>query len=285
MCRGLGRVQLRTLRVMRPGRYFTTDVLARAVYDHAPVHVSAADAPTVAELTSIRRALSGLEKIGRVHRHGRQWTRDRGRVLKDKIRVNHYLRSVPSRPVEVFEYESAILVFAIPANRHLSQWLLGKPNAVLELSRMWAPDGHAPNLLTRALAQAIRMLRQKHPQCEALISYADPNNGHHGGVYRAACWVPLGCADETRYYSAPDGTPVSRRRFHSGSKGRDSKAAIAAAGYIEERRPSKLRFAKGLTPTARQLIAKKVSGTAPAEAAALVANATSSGHLRNAKPR
>jgi hypothetical protein len=257
MCRGLGKTQLRLLRMMRGGRYFDVRTLASHVYNHRPAHITNADPPTTAQLVAVRRALASLAKLGRVHRDGRKWTRDRRRVLDDTIRRNHYLGSMPTRPVMHFEHDGAVLIFALPGNKNLSQWLLGKPNAVLELSRMWAPSGHRPNLLTEAMARAIAVIRREHPQCEAIISYSDPNVGHSGGTYRAASWVALGEADEDRYYTTPNGRPVSRRRFHSGSNGRDTKAEIKAAGYIEERRAPKLRFAFGLTRQARRAIERK----------------------------
>jgi hypothetical protein len=187
------------------------------------------------------------------------WTANRDRSLADQLRQNHYLRSVPTRPVLYFEHDGAVVCFAVPANKNVSTWLLGKPNAVLELARLWAPDGHRPNLLTEALAAAISELRRQQPECEALISYADPNSGHIGGVYRAASWVALGQADETRYYKDPNGRPVSRRKFHSGSVSYSRKDAITAAGFSEHKLPPKLRFARPLTRAARRAISERAS--------------------------
>jgi hypothetical protein len=188
-----------------------------------------------------------------------KWTVNQSRWLADQLRQNHYLKSVPTRPVLYFEYHSAIVCFAIPANRNISNWLLGKPGAVLELSRLWAPDGHRPNLLTEALAGAVTALRQQHPQCEALISYADPNAGHGGGVYRAASWVPLGRIDECRDFRAPEGgRSVGRRSFHSGSNSlRESE--IISRGYVKIQGERKFRFARGLTRAARRAIAIKAA--------------------------
>jgi hypothetical protein len=156
---------------------------------------------------------------GRINRCPNKWTGNKSRWLADQLRRNHYLRSVPTRPVLYFEYDSAIVCFAVPANRNISTWLLGKPNAVLELARLWAPDGHRSNLLTEALAAAIASLRKRRPDCEALISYADPAAGHSGGVYRAASWVALGQVDDCRAFrDRATGRVATRRSFHSGPK-------------------------------------------------------------------
>jgi hypothetical protein len=43
------------------------------------------------------------------------------------------------------------VVFAIAANKNKSNWPLDKPNAVFELARLWAPDGHQA-MLTEAIS-------------------------------------------------------------------------------------------------------------------------------------
>jgi hypothetical protein len=188
-----------------------------------------------AEHSSVCRALATLEKRRIVFRNGRQWTREQPRVIRDRIAKNHYLKSTPTRPVFWFEYQGAMMCFASPAGRNVSLSLTGKPNAVLELSRLWAPDNHEPNLLTRAISEAIKALRKAHPQCEAIIAYSDPAECHHGGIYRAASWVQIGETD-------------GRQRVN---------------GYGDRRhgRP-KARFARGLTRAARRAIAARATATA-----------------------
>jgi hypothetical protein len=256
--RGLGRIQRTALQVLLDGHWHTTPAIAVRIYGHKP-HVTTTAMPTPSQMVATRRALSALARAGLVYCVSGQptrWTASRDRHLADQLRRGHYLQSVPTRPVMYFEHDGAVVCFAVPANRNISTWLLGKPNSVLELSRLWAHDGHAPNLLTKALGAAISELRRKHPQCEALISYADPNVGHNGNVYRAASWVDLGPVKESRYYRDANGKPVSRRAFNGRIPCR--KSAIEAAGYSEEQARPKRRFARGLTRSARKLIDIKV---------------------------
>jgi hypothetical protein len=173
--------------------------------------------------------------------------------LRLQLIKHHYTHSVPSGKSWYFSVDTAIVCFAIPPNPYISRYLLGEPNKVLELSRLWAPDGHEPNLLTHAISKAVGQLRRVARPYEALVSYADPNVGHEGFVYRAASWVPLGQSEEARYYADADGQVVARRKFHSGGRSL-TKAEILARGYRELKRPGKLRFAKGLTPRARRAI-------------------------------
>lgn len=171
---------------------------------------------------------------------------------KELIRANHYTRTVPSGKSHYVRFGAALVVWSIPANKNLARFILRDGGTVWELSRLWAPDGHAPNLLTQAISAAVKVIaRLENP--DALVSYADPNAGHKGGVYRAASWIYHGRSEEVRTYRAPDGSTVSRRAFHSGPKGL-KKAEIEAQGYLELKLPGKERFVRPLTKrAARQL--------------------------------
>lgn len=171
----------------------------------------------------------------------------------DLIKANHYSRSVPSGKTLAYAFGDAYVLFSIPANKNISRYLTGKENSVWELSRMWAPDGHEPNLLTMAISRAVKQFKAEVPSCIALVSYADPNVGHEGHVYKAASWVYKGQCEESRYYRDKKGVTISRRAFHSGSKGM-TKAEIESLGYVQLKMPGKHRFAKGLNKLGRRLI-------------------------------
>jgi hypothetical protein len=59
-----------------------------------------------------------------------------------------------------------------------------------ELTRV-AMDRHDVEV-TRVVAEAIRLLKQSNPGLRLLISFADPNRGHHGGIYQGGNWVYVG---------------------------------------------------------------------------------------------
>ncbi len=171
---------------------------------------------------------------------------------KTVFRSWHYAKSVPSGKTHYLFYEGVFFSFSIPANKNISTFLIGEPNCVWELSRMWANDGHADNALTAALKKAVAKFRSLEPAVHALVSYADPNVGHHGGIYRAASWVATGQSEEARYYrNARTGLVVSRRKFHSNGT-HLNKPEILALGFEEMKLPGKIRFAKGLTEIARK---------------------------------
>lgn len=176
--------------------------------------------------------------------------------MKQTIVDNHYTHSVPSGKSWYFHFDGAIIVFSIPANKNISNWLLGESNAVIELSRLWAPDGHRSSLLTEVISRSISAMRPAWGRgVKALISYADPNVGHEGFVYKAASWTCLGVSEESRYYRQGEQV-VSRRKFHSGSNGK-TKSEISELGYTQIKLPGKIRYAKGLTKSSRRKIISK----------------------------
>ena len=168
------------------------------------------------------------------------------------IKDHHYTRSVPSGKSYYVKYDDAIVVWSIPANYNIARFVLGwEGGTVWELSRLWAPDGHRPSLLTEAISAALKVLRREET-VDAVVSYADPNAGHHGGVYRAASWIYHGQSEESRVYvSKETGEHVSRRAFHSGKRGL-KKAEIEALGYAQLKLPGKERFVRPLSRRARR---------------------------------
>lgn len=177
---------------------------------------------------------------------------DERNQAKETIKGHHYTGSVPSGKSYYIRFGDAIVVWSIPANKNISRFILGWDGCVWELSRLWAPDGHDPNLLTQAISAAVKMITHLEKP-DALVSYADPNAGHHGGVYKAASWIYHGKSAETRTYRSPDGATVSRRAFHSGRKGL-RKAEIEALGYKEMKLPGKERFVRPISKRAVRVL-------------------------------
>ncbi len=167
----------------------------------------------------------------------------------------HYAKSVPSGKSWYFRHKSAIVVWSIPANRNIGRFLangITPELKVLELSRLWAPDGHERNLLTSAISKAVRAIVEAEKP-DALVSYADPNVGHLGGVYRAASWIKHGVCEESRAYRDASGNVIARRAFHSGSKAM-RKSEIEALGFKELKVPGKIRFVKAISHRAKRVL-------------------------------
>lgn len=178
------------------------------------------------------------------------------RAAIETLISNHYAHSVSSGKSFYFSFEDSIVVYSIPPNKNIAPFLLGRAAQVWELSRLWAPDGHRKNLLTMAISESLKEFLKLNSDVEAVVSYADPNVGHNGGVYRAASWIYTGQVEESRYYVDTSGQVVSRRKFHSGNR-HMVKSEILALGYSEIKCPGRHRYVKPITKKARKIIEGK----------------------------
>ena len=184
------------------------------------------------------------------------------KAVQDIICEKHYTRSVSSGKSYYLRYDTpfdeAFVVWSLPANPFISKHLFKQPGwRIWELTRLWAPDGHLPNLLTQAISIAVNYLQRLEPTVDAVISYADPTAGHHGGVYRAASWLHHGTSEETRGWRHRDGGPfVARRAFHAG-RNFLRKPEIEALGYVQHTLPGKERFVRCLSRRAKRAIQVK----------------------------
>lgn len=82
------------------------------------------------------------------------------------------------------------------------------PVEVAELSRVALGDHQTP--VSRILAIALRMFAKHAPGIRLVASFADPSEGHHGGIYQAAGWVYTGQSRATDQFLR-DGRWVHRR--------------------------------------------------------------------------
>src|SRR5690606_39175991 len=72
---------------------------------------------------------------------------------------------------------------------------IGKPyglkqTEVCELTRVAMRNHVTP--VSRILRFAIKFLKQRSPGIKLLVSYADPGQDHHGGIYQASNWIYTG---------------------------------------------------------------------------------------------
>jgi len=115
----------------------------------------------------------------------------------------HYSKRMPMPPfVRVGAWEDGkfigCVLFARGANQNL-----GKPYGLTqtectELVRV-ALTKHRSEV-SRVVAIAIRFLRKHSPGLRLLVSYADPAEGHHGGIYQAGGWLYCGRSEQATQY-------------------------------------------------------------------------------------
>jgi len=107
----------------------------------------------------------------------------------------HYSKCMPSGKlvkIGVWEFGKfiGVVIFGNGANHNMSKAYNLKQNEACELVRI-ALNKHK-NAVSRISALAIKFLTNKNPGLRLIISYADPEQGHHGGVYQAGNWFYKG---------------------------------------------------------------------------------------------
>jgi hypothetical protein len=115
----------------------------------------------------------------------------------------HYSQSMPvGKTVKIGAWESGnfigVVIFAYGANNNMA-----KPYGLMqveccELVRVALASHSAP--VSRIVALSLRWLKCANPGIRLVVSYADTQQGHHGGIYQAGNWVFVGTSDGATQY-------------------------------------------------------------------------------------
>lgn len=138
----------------------------------------------------------------------------------------HYSESMPSaKTLKIGAWEGdqfiSAIIYGWGANRNMgSPWDL-KIGEVVELVRV-ALTKH-DSQVSQIVSRASKLLRVHSPGVRCLLSYADPCEGHHGGIYQAMNWIYVGVSQgsEKVWYNgrwAHKRTVDSRYGNHKGFK-------------------------------------------------------------------
>ena len=133
-------------------------------------------------------------------------------VAKSFIEKNHYTKKFSScrYALGIFYVEEEHSFFAGSHEKLIGCMTYGHPvsnravgsltktiplelDNVLELTRLVVFDGYGKNIESYFIGQSFHWLKQNAPEVKILISYADPEQEHTGGIYRATNWLYQGC--------------------------------------------------------------------------------------------
>jgi hypothetical protein len=111
------------------------------------------------------------------------------------VRHWHYSRSMPAaKTAKIGVWENGrfvgAVVFSMGANQYIGREFGLGPFQCCELTRV-ALDRHQTPV-SRILRIALAMLRKQSPGLRAVVSYADVDHDHHGGIYAASGWIYVG---------------------------------------------------------------------------------------------
>ena len=107
----------------------------------------------------------------------------------------HYSQSLPTSPlVKVGVWEEGQFIGCVLFSRGSNNNMLLPYGLTMiqgcELTRVALTTHQAPT--SQIVSIALRLLRYQAPGLRLIISYADPNHGHHGGIYQAMGWLYAG---------------------------------------------------------------------------------------------
>jgi hypothetical protein len=125
----------------------------------------------------------------------------------------HYSHNMPkSKNARIGVWEDGrfvgCVIFGMGASSHL-----GNPYGLdvfqaAELVRVALTKHNNP--VSKIVSIATRMLRREMPGLRLLVSYADPMQNHHGGIYQALNWIYVGDTSPDYYILDKNG-----RKWHS----------------------------------------------------------------------
>jgi len=166
----------------------------------------------------------------------------------------HYSGCIPkSKLVKIGVWESGVFVgvviFGYGATAKLgAPYRLGMTECC-ELVRVAMQKHKTP--VSKILALALKLLRKQSQGIRLIISYADPSQGHHGGIYQATNWIYSGKSASTVCYKDPSGKLWHGRRA---SKTANPQKQLVTDEWKEVRQPGKHRYLMPLDDAMRRQI-------------------------------
>lgn len=127
----------------------------------------------------------------------------------------HYSRSLPTQPiVKIGVWENGkfigVILFGRGANKNIGRPYGLRDTEVCELTRVALTKHTAP--VSQLVARAIKLLKQNSPGLRLIISFADPNEGHVGGIYQAGNWIYAGQTSPSTIYKTSSGKVLHGRQ-------------------------------------------------------------------------
>lgn len=115
----------------------------------------------------------------------------------------HYSKSIPVPPLfKIGVWENKKFVGCVIFSRGASSNLLTpyglKQDEGCELTRVALTEHNAP--VSKILRIAFLFLKKKCEKLKLIVSFADPQYGHHGGIYQAGNWIYAGDTAKGKEY-------------------------------------------------------------------------------------
>jgi hypothetical protein len=185
----------------------------------------------------------------------------------------YYSKSLPvGKLAKIGAWENGafvgVVIFAWGSNKSLGSPYELKMTECAELVRIALKSHQAP--VSKILSIALRFLRSQSPGLQLLVSFADPEAGHHGGIYQATNWIYSGKSSNSFEYRL-NGKRLNKRgytgkNFNGAPRREIPKNAVRVATV------GKHRYLMPLTEALRKKLAS-LAKPYPKRAGSIVADA------------
>lgn len=124
-------------------------------------------------------------------------------AAKHAVEKWHYSERMPRGKLILFGvWEEGTFIGSVMFGRGAIPWL-GKPygldqTEICELVRVALCEHSAP--VTQIVALCLGALKDRNPGLRLIVSFADPAQEHHGGIYQAGNWVYSGTSSPARFF-------------------------------------------------------------------------------------
>ena len=170
-------------------------------------------------------------------------------IAKPFVISNHYTKAFGKATLILGLWDNrtlcGVITFGQPSGRLVASSLGYTEKTCWEFLRMVVLDDcDCPR--TYFMGRSIKILRQKFPQVQCLVTYADQTEGHDGTVYLAGSWDSVGLTAKKYHY-----IDSFKRRFNkripwdaAKREGITEKEWADTHGYIKVMEEPKVKFIK-----------------------------------------
>ncbi len=153
----------------------------------------------------------------------------------------HYSKRMPkSKLAKIGVWENdkfiGVVIFGVGATSDLVKSFGLKPTEGCELVRVALTKHH--HSVTKIVSIAMKLLKKANPGLRLIVSFADPEQSHNGGIYQAGNWLYAGMSIASEEYI------VNGKRWH-GRAFRASKPAHLTTKQAAEALDPNYKIVKG----------------------------------------
>lgn len=170
----------------------------------------------------------------------------------------HYSGCMPSfKTVKIGAWEDGcfvgVVIFSMGAAPQAHCPYKIEPREICELTRV-AFKNHKTEI-SRILSICLKFLKSQSPGLRLVVSYADPEQGHHGGVYQANGWIYEGVTNPCEQFEyVATGKRVHTKTIRTGRRGYATE--LKNKGVIRSVKLIKHKYLMPLDAAMREKIAQ-----------------------------